>query len=458
MTQRNKKVVIIGAGCAGLSAGYELMKQGVDFVLYEASNRVGGRCREDWEEGHHYTAGAGSTEPQWDVTWQYIRELGLEDRIYTMDKQHYNFVFDGKDHHLYMGDGAFMRKNLVKDMKFLLHGFGFKSYWQILKAFKVLSPYMKGIDQEKHDYEALAEISDMSTEEFCEKNGVPLASKWFFGFLLEMMVLARPCEISIAHPISLFALMQGMCNLRNGLGEINDKIYEQISDKVKLGTPVDKVVIEDGKVTGVVVNGECVEADQVIIGTDVRDLFRIAPDLPASMKKALDTVEYSSSYIYQFYAKNSRVNGGNHVEGVDLSNCPMHTTIIRDQDTFINFIGFPNENDRNRSMGIYTRGWMDDQLANMSDEERLQKVLKEARRFVPEFPTEFVHMKAYRWDRAVNTEPPGQYNAIRDMLANHMDDVAGLHLAGEYLFLIACTEGAWRTGKEAAEKVASQMK
>lgn len=29
----------------------------------------------------------------------------------------------------------------------------------------------------------------------------------------------------------------------------------------------------------------------------------------------------------------------------------------------------------------------------------------------------------------------------------------GLHLAGEYLFLIACTEGAWKTGKEAAQEI-----
>ena len=36
------KVVIIGAGCAGLSAAYNLRKQGVDFILYEASGVVGG--------------------------------------------------------------------------------------------------------------------------------------------------------------------------------------------------------------------------------------------------------------------------------------------------------------------------------------------------------------------------------------------------------------------------------
>lgn len=38
------KVGIVGAGLAGLSCGYEFKKNGLSATLYEASNRVGGRC------------------------------------------------------------------------------------------------------------------------------------------------------------------------------------------------------------------------------------------------------------------------------------------------------------------------------------------------------------------------------------------------------------------------------
>ena len=38
------KVGIVGAGLAGLTCGYELKKNGISATLYEASNRVGGRC------------------------------------------------------------------------------------------------------------------------------------------------------------------------------------------------------------------------------------------------------------------------------------------------------------------------------------------------------------------------------------------------------------------------------
>ena len=41
----NQKVVVVGAGCAGLSATYELRKQGIDVVCFEARDAAGGRCR-----------------------------------------------------------------------------------------------------------------------------------------------------------------------------------------------------------------------------------------------------------------------------------------------------------------------------------------------------------------------------------------------------------------------------
>jgi monoamine oxidase len=41
--QPGKRVIIVGAGMAGLVAGYELANAGHDPVILEAQNRVGGR-------------------------------------------------------------------------------------------------------------------------------------------------------------------------------------------------------------------------------------------------------------------------------------------------------------------------------------------------------------------------------------------------------------------------------
>ena len=42
--RRAAKVVVVGAGLAGLSATYRLRKNGINAVLYDAQERLGGRC------------------------------------------------------------------------------------------------------------------------------------------------------------------------------------------------------------------------------------------------------------------------------------------------------------------------------------------------------------------------------------------------------------------------------
>jgi uncharacterized protein with NAD-binding domain and iron-sulfur cluster len=40
----NKKIIIIGAGIAGMSAAMHLIQKGFVVEIYESSNSVGGRC------------------------------------------------------------------------------------------------------------------------------------------------------------------------------------------------------------------------------------------------------------------------------------------------------------------------------------------------------------------------------------------------------------------------------
>lgn len=41
----NKKVIVVGAGLAGLTAGYELIHAGFDVQLFEVRSCVGGRVQ-----------------------------------------------------------------------------------------------------------------------------------------------------------------------------------------------------------------------------------------------------------------------------------------------------------------------------------------------------------------------------------------------------------------------------
>src|SRR5712691_5099444 len=78
-----KRVIVLGAGLAGLVAGYELTKAGHDVTILEARARPGGRVhtlRESFSDSLHAEAGALFIPNNHDLTLKYTRlfKLSLE--------------------------------------------------------------------------------------------------------------------------------------------------------------------------------------------------------------------------------------------------------------------------------------------------------------------------------------------------------------------------------------------
>ena len=78
---RPKRVIIAGAGLAGLSCAWELSKRGHDVVVLEASNRTGGHVRtirEGLADGLYADGGAEHfTRPGYELYRSYVREFDL---------------------------------------------------------------------------------------------------------------------------------------------------------------------------------------------------------------------------------------------------------------------------------------------------------------------------------------------------------------------------------------------
>ena len=120
-TSAPDRVVVVGAGLAGLTCAYRLMQRGIDVTVYEGNSRVGGRCwtnRTAFDGGQIAEHGGELIDQSHATIRQLAQELGLPlDNVLAAEPNGTEpfFWFDGGDYAL---------TDVVRDLK---------EVWQPLK-------------------------------------------------------------------------------------------------------------------------------------------------------------------------------------------------------------------------------------------------------------------------------------------------------------------------------------
>ncbi|MBE9004337.1 FAD-dependent oxidoreductase [Fortiea sp. LEGE XX443] len=92
------KIAIVGAGLAGLSCAYELQKQGIVATVYEASQRIGGRCYslDNFFPGQVAERGGEFIDNLHKTMLGYVKEFKLEIEDLSKEPGEVFYYFDGQ--------------------------------------------------------------------------------------------------------------------------------------------------------------------------------------------------------------------------------------------------------------------------------------------------------------------------------------------------------------------------
>ena len=436
------RVVIVGAGAAGLSSAYALHKRGVDFLALEAADHAGGRIAIEEVEGCRIDMGAQVFTEGYGAALGLCRELGVPVRACSRRAgiwSHGGFrVVDQHD----------TWRNLRTVLAFKL--LSPKALWQLVRIGLRLRRHAADLGSADPS-RALALDADASIADWLQTHAGAESLEGMAGTSIRALTLAEPEEVGVAYGMALlwgFVFEPAeLLTPERGMGQFTQALVDAVADRIRVSTMVERIVIRDGAVVGVQTGNGFIAADAVICATTATDVRRLMPDLPRDIDRALGLVTYSS---------NCRV-----VFGVDRPVLPDQCYFValprREESFLVDYsdaaVKSPQVVSTRREGLIHAESTSDlaESLSALPDTDLHQRFLAEIRRYSPDMP-EPRFARVYRWKEAVCLMPGGALTAIDQARRDLPEQVRGLALAGEYTSMPS-VNGAVASGIAAVEEL-----
>ena len=449
--KKGKRVIIIGGGAAGLSAAYTLKKRGVDPILLEARNSVGGRLGSDWVDGFCLDEGADFFCSSYDVAFRMCEELDLRLVRSSMNLGWYR---NGRWALLtpFQSVGALVR-NLPAS--WTLGFLSPEAVWPTLKLVRDI-----GRQPEHMNFSSECRIVEIDGEEtfgeYMERIGLPSYLKTTLAGFLEM-TMGHVEDASAVYMRSYLAEMlvkAGQIYVpEKGAGTLSDALAFACGNAIRVSTPVRRVVIRDGTATSVIVDEGPIEADAVICAVPATKVTGIIPGLPPKIRGTLDRITYSRGCRVVIGLVHAPLPPGWHGALYPEDETPVLL------DRSINLPAIAPQG--NSTLDLLVGRDRAEELFPLDDDEIKRRLLVDARRNPPPGSAlpgddEGVFTRVYRWREAVCMMRPGMFKAIAEMRRQLSGDVKNLFLAGDYM-RVPSVNGALASGVDAATEVADML-
>ncbi|HEV3354863.1 MAG TPA: FAD-dependent oxidoreductase [Acidimicrobiales bacterium] len=430
-----RSVAVVGGGAAGISAAFWLQRAGHQVRVYEAGERVGGRCVSIRCDGFVFDLAAGALPATYGETRELIRALGLESQMERRGAV-VGTLRDGVVHRIDRRRPWSMlgAQHLRAADKVALWRFG----RDLARMYRSLN-YADMSSAARFDTETVAAWAQRNFDASVVDNFVSPLSRALF--------LVEPDRTSV---VDFFAAAKSLLvaghlmTHPDGVGFFLDAAASALD--VVLGAEVTEVK-EAGD--GVTVRGADFEdrAAAAVIALPAAQTVAAYPDLDPVQRVFLDGLEYSASIV---------VNLGVGRRPDERSSMVL---IPRDVHPDLPVVGLGHNLGPGRApagKGVLTAFWMEGWSRKHwgdGDEQLVERTAEAINGLLPGWADAVETSVVSRWDPSLVVAAPGTYERLAQFVAR-VDPGARVQLAGDYLAQ-SSVNASVAAGKRAAERLAA---
>lgn len=453
-TNSPQKIVIIGAGMAGLVAALELKRAGHDVLLLEAQQRIGGRIqtlRQPFTEGLYAEAGAMRIPKSHALTMAYIHRFGLSVAPFTASNPKAYYYLQGRKHRI---EDADCQPDLLCDaLSETERGRTFAHWWA-----DAIQPFAQKLQaQGDAAWDSIvAECDQYSTREFLEKCRWSEGAIEIFGLLMNQEALMNSSFLELLRE-ELGCYYNDMVEIIGGMDRLPHAFLPALGSALRFGAKVTAIDQTPQKVTvayRTAAGNASVSADYAIMTLPFPVLRHIETPQPFSRakQKAIRQLYYDASakILFQcrrrFWEEDEGIFGGGTITDLPIRNLyyPDHG----------------KETGRGVLLASYT--WSEDaqRWGSLPPEDRITQALDDIAEIHPQIATEFEVGASKIWHDdefaggAFALFDPGQQTLLYQSI---IAPEGRIHFAGEHASLThAWIQGAIESGLRAALEIHTQ--